>query len=55
MATYNDRLHAAARPRGRLVIRLRKAGKTWAAIGERLGISRQRAHALAKAHSRNGK
>lgn len=49
---YNARLKAQARPRALKAIALRKRGYTWTNIGALLGITRQRAQALAKAHSK---
>lgn len=51
----NRQQREAARPRAERVIRLREAGETWAVIGRIIGVSRQRAQALAKAHKYNGK
>jgi hypothetical protein len=48
---FNDQQHAAARARAERAIRLKNAGETWETIGKLLGVSRQRAQALAKAHS----
>ena len=50
-AEYNRKQREAARPRAERAIRLRKAGETWKAIGAMLGVSAQRAQALAAAHS----
>lgn len=47
---FNTRQREAARPRAQRAIRLRETGETWTAIGKMLGVSRQRAQALAKAH-----
>lgn len=53
---FNARQMAQARPRVLRILRLRHAGETWAAIGELLGISRQRAQAIArKAMKRKGR
>jgi predicted transcriptional regulator len=46
--------HEQAKERGLRAVRLRKAGETWAAIGLLLGVTRQRAQALAKAHAKQG-
>lgn len=43
----NRRQQAGMLPRGRRALRLRAAGETWASIGLLLGVSRQRAQALA--------
>jgi hypothetical protein len=47
---HNRRQHEAAAERARRVIRLRATGETWASIGRIIGVSRQRAQALARAH-----
>ena len=49
---FNQRLRAEAKPRAEVVIRLRRAGQTWAEIGRILGVSRQRAQALAARYLR---
>jgi hypothetical protein len=51
-ADFNAQQKEAARPRAERAIRLREAGETWASIGRMLGVSRQRAQQLAKAHSK---
>lgn len=48
---YNRRQREAAEGRAQRAIRLREAGETWETIGKLLGVSRQRAQALAKAHT----
>lgn len=54
--TFNALQAHAARERLQCVLRLRKRGDTWAAIGAALGISRQRAAKLgAKAEARYGR
>ena len=45
--SYHDEVRRAREKRDNQVMRLRKRGLTYAEIGERLGISRQRAHQLA--------
>ena len=49
---FNRQQKEVARPRAERAIRLREAGETWATIGRILGVSRQRAQQLAKAHSK---
>ena len=49
---FNERLREAARPRAERAIRLREAGETWKAIGAILGVSHQRAQALAARHAK---
>ena len=49
---FNQRLRAEAKPRAEVIIRLRAAGQTWAEIGRILGVSRQRAQALAARYLR---
>lgn len=53
-ARYNRAQKEAARDRGDRAIRLREAGETWVTIGKLLGVSKQRAQALAKAHNKSG-
>lgn len=48
LAELNAKQIAAAMPRAQRAWKLRQAGETWATIGKLLGVSRQRAHALAK-------
>jgi len=50
MTPHHERLARAALPRARRVLKMRRPPRsmTWAAIGEALGISRQRAQQLAK-------
>jgi len=43
---YNNRLRAESLRRSARIAKLREKGMTWAQIGERLGISRQRAQQL---------
>lgn len=50
-AEFNRLQREAARPRAERAIRLREAGETWRSIGKLLGVSPQRAQALAKAHA----
>lgn len=49
---FNRRQREAAAERAQRAIRLRAAGETWQTIGRLLGVSRQRAQALAKSHSK---
>lgn len=51
LETLNAAQKEAARPRAERALRLREAGESWVTIGKILGVSRQRAQALAKAHS----
>ena len=56
LADLNAAQRAAARPRALKAIRLREAGLKWREIGHLLGVTRQRAQALAAAHGKvNGK
>ena len=48
--TMNREAHERARARGERALRLRAAGETWASVGTVLGVTRQRAQALARAH-----
>lgn len=52
-AEFNRRQREAAAPRAERARRLREAGETWKTIGALLGISRQRAQALVKAHQQS--
>ena len=47
---FNAEQRKAALPRALHVIRLREDGETWESIGNVLGVSRQRAQQIAKAH-----
>lgn len=51
-AEFNRQQRELARPRAERAIRLREAGETWKEIGRILGVSRQRAQALAKAYAK---
>lgn len=44
---YNARLQRQAKPRALRIQKMKAAGKTWAEIGAKLGISRQRAQQIA--------
>ncbi len=44
---HNRKLKRAAKPRIRRILKLRASGKTWQAIGDMMGITKQRAQALA--------
>jgi predicted transcriptional regulator len=50
----NKMLQGQARERATIAIKLRASGMTWQAIGETLGITRQRAQQLAKTHTKSG-
>lgn len=45
---YNAKQRRLAAPRIAKVKKMREAGKTWAEIGQALGVSRQRAQQLSK-------
>jgi hypothetical protein len=49
---FNQRLQDEAQARVQRVLRLRAAGETWRAIGDLLGITRQRAQQLAAREAR---
>jgi ParB-like chromosome segregation protein Spo0J len=51
-AEYNQKQHLAAKERALRAIRLRAAGETWETIGKLLGVSKQRAQALAARHAK---
>ena len=55
VAAFNTTQREAAQPRALQVIRLRESGHTWESIGSSLGVSRQRAQQIAKAHGHNSK
>jgi hypothetical protein len=55
---HNRRQHEQAKARAQIAIQMRSGGSTWKVIGYHLGVSAQRAQALASAHSKrkpNGK
>ena len=55
VAAFNVIQRQAAQPRALQVIQMRELGETWESIGKRLGVSRQRAQQIAKAHGHESK